>query len=244
MINPTTLKTTYSKRLIISFIIILIMGGVFAYIKYMPNSKISETKSTTSNIAKVGYLEKIDSLYQTITNRVLGDFLEAAKIGTKGAPETKMVESKLQALSQEKQNQLQALFIKSIDEYMTKLDYDFKGFMSVFSSRLATLDQKKMLEEYDIRVQYLGENKYVAEFWEDGLAVNSEANAVSSTNQSATTYPENREALKKSYADIRKSIIDGKQVRYTKVMVLLYTLKDSSFTFLNPFQPMIDLLNQ
>lgn len=231
------------KKYLIISIIILILGGVFTYTKFMPNSKISKTNSIASNISQVKYLEKTDPIYKTIAARVLSDFQAAAEIGTKGAPKTKSVESKLQALSQEEQDQFQALFVKSIDDYMTKLDYDFKGFMSVFSSRLATLDQKKMAEEYDIRVQYLSGNRYVAEFWEDGLAVNSEANAVSSTNQSATTYPENREALKKTYADIRKSITDGKQERYTKVMVLLYTLEtDGSITFHNPFQPVIDFL--
>lgn len=114
------------------------------------------------------------------------------------------------------------------------------------------MDQKKIAAEYDIRIQYLGSNKYAAEFWEDGLAVNSEANALISANELAASgyakkHPDsgvgNVEKIKETYANVRKSIKAGKQERYTKMMALLYTLeKDGSITFHDPGQPMIDFV--
>jgi hypothetical protein len=111
--------------------------------------------------------------------------------------------------------------------------------MLVFRA-LGKRDMKEMAEEYDIRVQYLGGNIYVAEFWEDGIAVNSEAHALASTND-----PDDRAIVKETYADVRKSIETGKLERYTKVMALLYEQeKDGSITFHDPFQSVIDFISQ
>lgn len=106
------------------------------------------------------------------------------------------------------------------------------------------MDQKtiaeKIVEGYDIRVQNLGSDTYVAEFWQDVLVatVHAEAQALASTN-----LPVDRESVKKTFANDRKSIEDGKQERYFKAMALLYTLeKDGSITFHDPFQPVIDFM--
>ena len=121
--------------------------------------------------------------------------------------------------------------------------------MLVFED-LGKMDQKEIAEEYDIRVLYLGNDKYVAEFWEDGLTVNSEAHALARAHELANSEyakknPDsgvgNVEVIKENYANVRKSIEDGKKERYTKMMALLYTLnKDASIIFHNPFQPLID----
>lgn len=247
--NSNKKETGHSKNLLISIIIVLIVSiGIFIYAKYMPSSKKIENNliaSNTASITKVGYLDKTDPTYQIIANRVIGDFQESVRKSNPGSPENKLISEKVAAWPQDKRDQLQAIGEKSLNDYAAQIQLDLGTFMLVLGSYLATDDPKKVAAENDIRVQYLGDGKYIAELWEDGLAVNSEANAVSSTNRDATTYPENRDAMKQTYADARKAINDNKQERYNKIMALLYTQgSDGSITFQDPGQPMFDFINQ
>jgi hypothetical protein len=213
----------------------------------MPSSKI---KSTISNTSKVGYLEKTDPIYQAIANRIVGDFQESAKKSDPESLESKAATTKMETWPQAKKDEFQTLAEKSINDYASEVNLDVSTFLSVLSSSLGTDDPKKILAENDIRIQYLGDSKYVAEFWEDGLAINSEANALIRSqelkkSEAAKKYPNvgDLETIKKTFADARKSIEDGKQEQYSKIMALLYTLeKDGSITFHDPGQPMFDFV--
>ncbi|TSA25954.1 MAG: hypothetical protein D4R68_08075 [Ignavibacteriales bacterium] len=111
-------------------------------------------------------------------------------------------------------------------------------------SELQEKDPKDIAEEYDIRVQILGGDKYAAEYWEDGIAVNSEEHALAWAQELAKRSPDNKgivKEVKKTYEDARNSINAGKQERYTKVMALLYVQeKDGSITFRYPYQALFD----
>jgi hypothetical protein len=199
----------------------------------------------TKNATPV-YLDKNDPIFITIKSRTITDLKQSSD------PESahnKFIATKIETLTKEKQDQLEALFKKSITDYTAQTRFDVGTFMLVFKA-LGSRDQKEIAEENDIRVQYLGGNKYVAEYWEDGLAVNSEAHALArahdlATSEYAKKHPNdglgNVEEVKETYANVRKSINDGKQERYTQVMALFYTLeKDGSITFHDPFFSVID----
>lgn len=115
-------------------------------------------------------------------------------------------------------------------------------------NELGEKDAKVIAEEYDIRVQYLGGNKYAAEFWEDGLAINSEAHVLVIANDLVARNPDDKEIVKdfkETFEKARKSIEDGKHERYAKVMALLYTLeKNGSIIFHDPFQSVIDFIKE
>jgi hypothetical protein len=64
----------------------------------------------------------------------------------------KLIAAQVKAWSQEKQNQMQALFEKSISEHTAQTHFDAETFMLVFSS-FGEMDQKRIAKEYDIRVQ-------------------------------------------------------------------------------------------
>ncbi|HEY3388392.1 MAG TPA: hypothetical protein VGK38_02395, partial [Prolixibacteraceae bacterium] len=148
-----------------------------------------------------------------------------------------------------KQSHFESLFVKSINDYAAQTYFEPGTFMLVFDV-LGKMDQKELAEDYDFRVLCIGDNKYVAEFWEDGIATNSEAHALTyakelANSEFAKKNPHsdvgNVEIIKQNYARTRKSIKDCKQDRYKKVMALLYSReKDSSIIFHNPFQPMYD----
>ncbi|MCX6175579.1 MAG: hypothetical protein NTZ27_12570 [Ignavibacteriales bacterium] len=204
----------------------------------------------TKNVASV-YLDKNDPKFISIKDRAVTDLKQSIKRADPESPENKLIAAQIKTWTSEKQNKLPVLFEKSIKEYTAQTQFDAETFLLVFDE-LGKKDQKKIAEEYDIRVQYLGDDKYVAEFWEDGLAVNSEANAVAYAHELANSeyakkHPDgdvgNVEVVKKNYANTRKSIKDGKQERYTKMMALLYTIeKDGSVTFHDPGQPIIDFV--
>ena len=109
------------------------------------------------------------------------------------------------------------------------------------------------VQTWEVRVQSAGADKYVAEFWEDGLVVNSEENAMAYAQELANSnlfkedpnyYIENVEEIKNNYADILKNIKAGKQERYLKMMALLYSLDEGgTVSFINPLQPMYDFIS-
>jgi len=163
-----------------------------------------------TNAAPV-YLDKNDPIVKSIKGRAVTDLRQSTRYMDPESPESKLIETQVKGWSEEKKNQLQALGEQSIQDYTTQTLFHASTFMLVFSS-FKEMDQKKIPEEWDIRVQHPGGDKYIAELWEDSHVVHPEA----------------------------KNEI-GENARYYKMMALLYTLeKDGSVTFHDPFQPVID----
>lgn len=183
-----------------------------------------------------GYLGKTDPAFVSMKGRTLADLEQSIKRRDPQSDESKSFAAQAKSWPQERQHQFQALIKKSIDDYIAQTrvsDVDVGTFMLVLDD-LGKKDQEKIAEEYDIRVQYLGGDKYVAELWEDGLAVYSEKNVPNH---------ERKAVAAERYAMARKSIEDGEQERYTKMLALLYTVEnDGSITFHDPFQPMFDFV--
>lgn len=168
----------------------------------------------TKNAAPV-YLDKNDPIVTSIKSRAVSDLRQSVRYMDPESPESKLIETQVKGWSEEKKNQLQVLGGQSIEDYTAQTLFDAGTFMLVFSS-FKEMDQKKIAEEWDIRVQHPVGDKYIAEFWEDSHIVHPEA----------------------------KNEI-GENARYYKMMALLYTLgKDGSVTFHDPFQPVIDFLKK
>lgn len=190
------------------------------------------------------YLDKNDPIFIKIKGRTLTDLRQRSDTAS---TENKLIATKIATLTKEQQTQLEALFVKSINDYTAQTRFEIGEFMRHFSE-LQDKDPKDIAEEYDIRVQVLGSDKYAAEYWEDGIAVNSEEHALAWAQELAKRSPDNKEIVKevkKTYEDVRNSIKAGKQERYTKVMALLYVQeKDGSITFRYPYQALIDSISR
>jgi len=180
-----------------------------------------------------------DPVLKLIKARALSDLMELIKSSDPESPANKLIASQLESWSEEKLNQFWVIFRKSIEDYIVQTQlsgFDFGIFMLSFKD-FQEMDKEKIVEDYDIRVQSIGGDQYISEFWQDGLAVYSEKNAGNIKDE------ERKVVAKKRYAIVRKSIEDGTQERYTKMMALLYTLgKDGSITFHDPLQPMMDFI--
>ncbi|MHB8581315.1 MAG: hypothetical protein ACYDA4_15840 [Ignavibacteriaceae bacterium] len=261
---PRNISITHSKKIsnkvttskmILALSTLILFGSGYCFSQ---SNKTGKTMKATINDIKTkktatAYLEKNDPIFITIKDRAVTDLKQSSVRSDPESNEDKLIATQIKTWTKEKQNKLQALVEQSINDYTAKTHFDVGTFMMVFSE-FGKMDQKKIAEEYDIRIQDLGDDKYVAEFWEDGLAVNSEANALISAHELATSeyakkHPDsgigNVEVVKKTYANVRKSIQAGVQERYTKVMVLLYTLdKDGLITFHDPFQSVIDFIKE
>lgn len=207
--------------------------------------QMPETMDTTMNnnqtkSAALVYLDKNDPIFIKIKGRTLTDLRQRTDTAS---TENKLIATKIATLTKEKQTQLEALFVKLINDYTAQTRFEIGEFMRHFSE-LQEKDPKDIAEEYDIRVQILGGDKYAAEYWEDGIAVNSEEHALAWAQELAKRSPDNKGIVKevqKTYEDVRNSIKAGKQERYTKVMALLYVQeKDGSITFRYPYQALID----
>ena len=205
-------------------------------------------KMQTKNTSPL-YLDKKDPIFIAINNRAVIDLKQSIKGSDTESPENKLMAAKMTAWPQEKKNQLEALAKKSIEDYIAQAHFniDMVTYLMTVGS-FGEIDQKRITEEYAVRVQHLGKNKYVAEFWEDGLAVNSEAHAIEWANKLAKRFPDDKGMLKdvkENYANVRKTIKSGKKDRYSKVMALLYTREnDGSISFHDPYQPMLDFINR
>ncbi|TSA26703.1 MAG: hypothetical protein D4R68_06955 [Ignavibacteriales bacterium] len=246
-------KKRSSPQMIIAISALILLSNGYCFSQSHKTGKTMKA-AINDNQTKKGTLEYIgenDPIFITISNRAIDDLKKSVERSDPESKENKLIAAQIKTWTPEKQNKLPALFEKSIKEYTAQTQFDAETFLLVFDE-LGKKDQKKIAEEYDIRVQYLGEDKYVAEFWEDGLAVNSEANAVAYAHELANSeyakkHPDgdvgNVEVVKKNYANTRKFVKDGKQERYTKMMALLYTIqKDGSVTFHDPGQQMIDFV--
>jgi hypothetical protein len=200
------------------------------------------------------YLDKNDPIFLNIQSRAFSDLDTTVKGMGPESAESKLAET----LSKEKNSELAAILGESINNYARQTQVDAITFW-LLNSTMVDQDQKKLkkkwevrVQTWEVRVQSAGADKYVAEFWEDGLVVNSEENAMAYAQELANSnlfkedpnyYIENVEDIKNNYADILKNIKAGKQERYLKMMALLYSLDEGgTVSFINPLQPVIDFL--
>ncbi len=237
-------------KLTIAITILILFGSGYCFPQSDDTGQNMKTKNSiqTKNVDPV-YLDQKDPIFISIKVRVINDLRESAKKVDPDLPENKLLTEQVKTWPQEKQDQVNALFVQSIYDYAEQTLFDAGIFMMVFDV-MGKMDQKELSEENDIRILNLGNDKYVAEFWEDGIAVNSEAHAIAYAHELANSERAkknpgsglgNVKEIKKIYADARKLIKDGKKERYSKVMALIYSKeKDGSITFNNPFQKIID----
>lgn len=239
------LKEILSSQMIIGICALILFGSGYCFSQ---SNKTGKTMKTTKKAAIV-YLDKKDPKFISIKSRVFSDLYEIAK---ELDPESE--KNKLFATwPEEKRNECQALGAESLNDYASQTNLGLGIFMMVLDG-LGKTDKKKLEKEWDVRLQFIGLDKYVAEFWEDGMEVNSEANAVAyakelAVSEYAKKHPDsdvgNVEVIKNTYANARKTIKAGKQERYQKMMALLYSVnKEGAITFINPFQPSIDFFNK
>ncbi len=171
-------------------------------------TQVQQTKNTS-----LRYLDKNDPICLAIKGRAVNDLKKSARYVDPESSESERITTQVNAWPEEKKHQMQALGGKSIEDYAAKTSFDAATSMLVLSS-FPVIDQKKIAEGWDIRVQHPGGDTYIAELWEDSHVVSPEA---------------------------KKEI--GERERYYKMMALLYTLeKDGTVTFHSPFQPVIDFL--
>lgn len=229
------------------------MKKTLLFLMLLVTIQMSDAMSTIlNNQTKNGtpvYLGKNDPIFLLIKGRAITDLAMSAKRADPASEENKLKKAKMESWPEEKQNQYNDIFLKSLRDYTDQAHFDFGIFMLIFND-FGNTDQKKFVNESDFRVQWLGGNKYAAEFWDDGLAANSEANAVLWAHELAASARAKKnpdsglgdvEIIKKTYANARKAITSGKQKRYTQVMALLYTKeKDGSILFHDPGQMMHD----
>jgi len=197
------------------------------------------------------YLEPNDPIATVIKARAVNDLKQSVDRSDTESAENKLIAAQIEAWPQEKQNQLQEIFVKSINDYLIQTHFDVTvfnyGTFIMLYSDLGKMDQKSLTRENDIRVQNLGGNKYVAEFWED-----SQAHALALEGNPNTEDIEIfKELIRLSRGQKSVTKEDGATTtsmvasRYTKMLGLLYSLeKDGSLTFHDPFQPMMDFIKR
>lgn len=180
----------------------------------------------------------------TIKSRTASDLRQSTDLES---TDNKFIGAKIGSLPEDKQKQLEAIVVKSINDYANQTHFEPGVFFMVFQT-LGRTDPKEIAEVIDIRVRSLGGDRYVAEYWEDALELNSESHAVTWAAELAKRNPDDKNILKEvkeNYANNRKSIEAGKQERYSKVMALLYVQEENgSFTYREPFQTVIDFIRQ
>jgi hypothetical protein len=247
--SPNETLKLHTLKITIAVLTLILVGGGYCYSQ---SNNTGNTMKTTKNTAPV-YLDKNDPIFKSIKNRAVTDLQTSAARSAPDSPGNNLLATKIKTWSEADRKKLQAFGEAAITDYATQTHFDAETFVLVFDA-FGKMDQKKMSGEYDIRVQNIGDDNFVAEFWEDGLAVNSEANAVVYAQELANSgyakkHPDsdvgNVEVIKNNYAHTRKSINAGKQERYTKMMALLYTVgKDGLVTFHDPGQSMIDYVKK
>lgn len=232
-------KIVYSTKIVL-VILLLIFAGEYCFSQSTKKEQMNITKNKKDTLL---YLNKNNAVFLAIKTKAATDLKQSSKMSDPESEENKLKSEKVKNWPKEKLNQLQETFMKSIYDYNASTKFDAETFMLVFGE-FGAMDLKDISEKFDFRVQSLGGDKYAAEFWEDLLIANSEANALAEAAKMAKRFPDNKDVVentKATYAKARKSIADGKEARYSKVMVLLYTReKDGSVIFHNPFQSIID----
>ncbi|MCX6150585.1 MAG: hypothetical protein NTX22_08695 [Ignavibacteriales bacterium] len=237
----------YSLQMIIAIAALFLFGSGYCFSQTHKTGKIMKTTKNATTI----YLEKNDPKFISIKKQAFSDLDEIVKGFDPESEKNKLIEIQTQTWSEEMRNKCQAIGAKSINDYAEQTHFDAGMFMMIITT-IGGYDQKKLEKEWEIRAQSAGADKYIVEFWEDGLAINSEENAVAYAHELANSeyakkHPDgdvgNVEVIKKNYADNRKTINAGKQERYQKMIALLYSVdKVGTVSFINPFQPSIDFL--
>lgn len=250
--GPITSANESQKKIIALQIIYAITLLVFldsGYCFSQSNNTERTMSSSTSNIQIDNtvpvYLDKSDPIFISIKARTVADLKQRTDTAS---AENKLIADKLRTLTEEKQTELNVILAKSFTDYAAQTHGEFYFHFK----EVAEKDPKNIAEEYDFRVQNLGNNKYAAEYWEDGLAVNSEENALARAQEvvkrqeSAKVSPDVKgivQEIKIKFEDVRNSIKSGKQERYTKVLALLYVQeKNGSITFRDPYQELYDFV--
>jgi len=231
-------------------------GFPFSFeIKGQSVSEQTKAENKQPDVPEPVYLDAKDPIFLNIQSRAFSDLDTIVKGMGPESAESKLAET----LSEEKNSELTAILGESINNYARQTQVDAITFW-LLNSTMVDQDQKKLkkkwkvrVQTWEIRVQSAGADKYVAEFWEDGLVVNSEENAMAYAQELANSnlfkedpnyYIENVEDIKNNYADTRKNIKAGKQERYLKMMALLYSLDEGgTVSFINPLQPVIDFIS-
>lgn len=229
----------------ISVIILLSNGYCFSQ-----SNNLEKIMKTTKKAATV-YLDKKDPKFISIKSRVFSDLDTLVKSFDPESEKNKLIDIQTKAWTEEMRNECQTLGAQSINDYAEQTHFDAGMFMMILTT-IEGHDQKKLEKEWEVRIQSAGADKYVAEFWEDGLVVNSEENAVAyalelANSEYAKKHPDsdvgNVEVIKNNYADTRKTINAGMQERYQKMIALLYNVDNGgTVSFINPFQPSIDFV--
>ena len=235
--------------IIIGLSALILLGNGYCFSQ---SNKTGKTMKTTKKVETV-YLDKKDPKFVSIKGRAFTDLDEIVKQFNPESEKNKLIDIQTKTWTEEMRNESQALGAKSINDYAEQTHLDVGMFMTIITN-MVDYDQKKLEKEWEVRVQSAGADKYIAEFWEDGLATNSEENAVAYAHELANSeyakkHPDsdvgNVEVIKKNYADNRKTINAGKQERYQKMIALLYSAdKVGTVSFINPFQPSIDFLKK
>jgi hypothetical protein len=201
-------------------------------------------KTSTKKIQAV-YLGKQDSIFITIQQHAIKDLKNSARRADSRSAEGKLKAEEIKSWNEEKRGEYNDLFETTVRKYMKTAEMDFDVFMLLFFD-FATYEDS-VISAYDFRVRVSANNIYVAEFWEDGLIANSEANALIWAKQLLERFPEDDSTstvntVKETYAAARKVILDGEQPRYSKVMALLYRKEKNEILFQDPFQALIDFI--
>lgn len=236
-----------SHQTVITIVAIILFGSGDCFSQSNNTGQIMDTTNNNihaKNLAPV-YLAKSDPIFKSIKARAVADLKQRTDTAS---AENKLIADKLRTLTVEKQTQLEAILVKSFTDYTSQTHGEFM----LHFKEVAEKDPKNIAEEYDFRVQNLGNNKYAAEYWEDGLVVNSEENALAwaqelvKRQESAKVSPDVNgivQEVKIKFEDVRNSIKSGKQERYTKVLALLYVQeKNGSITFRDPYQELYDFV--
>ncbi len=238
-----------SSQLIVGICALILFGSGYCFSQSNNPRQIMDTTNNniqTKYLTPV-YLDKSDPIFISIKARAVADMKQRADTAS---AENKLIAAKLSTMTEEKQTQLEAIFAQAITDYTSQT----RGEFMLHFKEVAEKDPKAIAEEYDFRVQNLGNNKYAAEYWEDGLAVNSEENAIAYAHELANSeyakkHPDsdvgNVEEIKINYAANRKNINAGKQERFTKVVALLYVQeKNGSITFHDSYQSLYDAVTK
>lgn len=236
---------THQMSIAITALILFFSGYCFS--QSNNTGQIMDTTNNniqTKNLAPV-YLDKNDPIYIKIKERSVTDLKQRSDTAS---AENKLIADKLRTLTEEKQTQLEAIFAQAITDYTSQT----RGEFMLHFKEVAEKNPKDISEEYDFRVQNLGNNKFAAEYWEDGLAVNSEEHALAwvqevvKRQEAAKISPDVKgivQEVKIKFEDVRNSIKAGKQERCTKVLALLYVQeKNGSITFRDPYQELYDFV--
>ncbi len=183
------------------------------------------------------YLKETDSIYAVLKSRIINDIKSSIKRSKPNSTENKLLQKKMKTWSVEQKNKSQNIFKKALNEYIlqTHFDEDASAYLIVYYD-FENDDSSKILKKYEIRVQQLSTNKWIAEFWLDGLNKYSEQEALTNT-----TDPQRKKMIQQRYAASREPILKGTLQRYTKMLTLLYTKNSNeNIEFNDPFQPLID----